>query len=193
MLPQDILSLLSSLLTLFLITQSRLTNIPLFLLFEVMLGLLRQLDLSRDEITLASVLLQFSSFFALGGSNAISSVDLSNAYNGIDGYAIAVVGVLTFAGNWAGPIWWMYATNSLLLGDECQRHKSVLNRHLWLITAICAGAALAVMLACTMLRAHLFIWTVFSPKYLYCIAWSAGQHVCVNLILGSLTHWIGSS
>ena len=190
--PQDILSLLSNLLTLFLITQSRLTNIPLFLLFEVMLGLLRQLDLSRDEITLASVLLQFSSFFALGGSNSISSVDLSNAYNGIDGYAIAVVGVLTFAGNWAGPIWWMYATNSLLLGDECQRHKSVLNRHLWLITAICAGAALAVMLACTMLRAHLFIWTVFSPKYLYCIAWSAGQHLCVNLILGSLTYWIGS-
>ena len=192
MTPQDVLPLLSNILTLFLTTQSRLTNIPLFLLFEVMLELFRHLDLSGDEITLASILLQFSSFFALGGSNSISSVDLSNAYNGIDGYRIAAVGVLTFAGNWAGPVWWMFAMTSLLLAHR-QQHESVFNRHLWLLTAVSTGATLAVMLACTMLRAHLFIWTVFSPKYLYCIAWSAGQHFCVNFIIGSLIYWIGSS
>lgn len=158
-----------------------------------MLELFRHLNLSRDEITLASVLLQFSSFFAFGGSNSISSIDLSNAYNGIDGYGIAAVGFLTFAGNWAGPIWWMFATSSLVQGHKRQEHKSVFNRHLWLTTAISAGAALAVMLACTILRAHLFIWTVFSPKYLYCIAWSAGQHFFVNFILGGLTFWIEGS
>lgn len=190
--PRDILPLLRNLLTLFLLTQSRLTNIPLFLLFEVMLELFRHLSLSREEITLASVLLQFSSFFALGGSNSISSIDLSNAYNGIDGYKFAAVGLLTFIGNWAGPIWWSFATSSLILGHERRRHQSLFNQHLWFITALATGAALAVMLACTMLRAHLFIWTVFSPKYLYCIAWSAGQHFCVNFILGGLIYWIGS-
>lgn len=188
---RDMLPLMRNLLTLFLITQSRVTNIPLFLLFEVMLEIFRHLDLSEDEITLASVLLHFSSFFALGGSNSISSIDLSNAYNSIDGYGFAAVGFLTFAGNWAGPVWWMFATSSLILGHERQRHKSIFRRHLWLITTLATGAALAVMLACTMLRAHLFIWTVFSPKYLYCVAWSVGQHFCVNLILGGLTHWVG--
>ena len=193
MAPRDILPLLSNLLTLFLITQSRLTNIPLFLLFEVMLKLFRHLNLSKDEVTLASVLLQLSSFFVLGGSNSISSIDLSNAYNGINDYGIAAVGVLIFAGNWAGPVWWMFASTSLMLGHERQRQKCDFNRHLWLMTALAAGAALAVMLACTLLRAHLFIWTVFSPKYLYCIAWTAGQHFCVNFILGGLAYRIGSS
>lgn len=193
MTSRGILPLLSNLLTLFLITQSRLTNIPLFLLFEVVFELFRHLRLSGDEVTLASVLLQFTSFFALGGSNSISSIDLSNAYNGIDGYGLAAVGVLTFAGNWAGPLWWMFAMSSLILGHERQGYTSAIKRHLWLITALAAGGALAVMLACTMLRAHLFIWTVFSPKYLYCIAWSVGQHFCVNFILGGLTLWIGSS
>jgi ethanolaminephosphotransferase len=190
--PSGILPLLRNLLTLFLVTQSRVTNIPLFLLFEVILGLLMHLNLSGDAVTLTSILLQYTSFFALGGSNSISSIDLSNAYNGIDGYGVAAVGVLTFASNWAGPLWWMFGTNLLFIGRQRYAPESGIDRHLWLTTALNAGGALAVMLGCTILRAHLFIWTVFSPKYLYCLAWSAGQHFCVNLILGSFIFWVGS-
>lgn len=185
------LPLLRNLLTLFLMTQTRLTNIPLFLLFELMLQLLKDLHLSGDEFTLASVLFQFTSFFAFGGSNSISSIDLSNAYNGIDGYRIAAVGLLTFVGNWAGPLWWTTATSSLMLEHNRQGPNTFIDRHLWLITALDAGSALAVMLACTMLRAHLFIWTVFSPKYLYSIVWSVVQHFCVNIMLGGLILWSG--
>lgn len=188
----ETLPLLGNLLTLFLITQSRLTNVPLFLIFEVILQLLRHLNLSRDEVTFASILLQFTSFFGLGGSNSISSIDLSNAYNGIDGYGAVAVGVLAFASNWAGPLWWMFGTNLLMLRYKRQGEKFVTSRHLWLITALNAGSVLAVMLACAMLRAHLFIWTVFSPKYLYCIAWSVVQHFFVNFILGSVVLWIGN-
>ncbi|KPI42222.1 GPI ethanolamine phosphate transferase 2 [Cyphellophora attinorum] len=39
--------------------------------------------LGPHEITVLSILLQQSSFFALGGTNAISTVDLSNAYNAL--------------------------------------------------------------------------------------------------------------
>ena len=183
---------LHDLLTLFLVTQSRVTNIPLFLLFEIQLYLLRALDLVPSEITLTSIILQFSSFFALGGSNAISSIDLSNGYNGIGGYNVAAVGFLTFVSNWAGPLWWTSAMNLLLLQQYRAERRSILACHLTLLTTFTAASLLFVMLACTMLRTHLFIWTVFSPKYLYSMAWSLGQHLCVNVVFGSALFWIGT-
>ena len=171
-------------------TESRVTNIPIFLLFEVQLQTLRWLDLSSSELTMTSILLQYASFFAFGGSNAISSIDLSNAYNGISGYNIVAVGILTFCSNWAGPIWWTSAT-VILLSEKRDQRPSIWLRHLSLVTGFVASSVLGVMLACTVLRAHLFIWTVFSPKYLYSIAWSLGQHLCINVLLGSTLYKLG--
>src|SRR5580692_4499363 len=102
----------------FLMAQSRATNIPLFMLFQLqstlLSHLLSQLDLSLIEITTTSLLLQYASFFAFGGSNAISSIDLSCAYNGVSGYNVLAVGILTFVSNWTGPIYWTSATNLML-------------------------------------------------------------------------------
>ncbi len=189
---QDISQPLHDLFTLFLMTQSRATNIPLFLLFEGQFYSLRYLQLSGAELTLTSLLFQHASFFAFGGSNAISSIDLSNAYNGIGGYSVGAVGVLTFCGNWAGPLWWTSAI-ALLLSEYARRvRQQVWARHLSLLTTFASNDVLFVMLACTALRTHLFIWTVFSPKYLYSIAWSIGQHLCISIGYGSLLFWIGS-
>ena len=51
-------------------------------------------------------------------------------------------------------------------------------------TVFSAGSLVAVMAACTLLRTHLFIWTVFSPKYLYAMAWAVGWHLIVSVGLG---------
>ena len=166
-------------------TESRATNIPIFLLFELQYYSIQLLDLSEYEITLTSILFQHSSFFAFGGSNAISSVDLSNAYNGISGYNVAAVGFLTFCSNWAGPLWWTSAT-VLLLSERLRGRFDAWIQHLSLLTAFVAGSVLFVMMACTALRTHLFIWTVFSPKYLFSMAWSIGQHLCINVLYGSI-------
>ena len=172
---------LHDLLTLFLVTQSRAGNIPLFLLFEIQFQILGLFDLSTTEITVTSLLFQYASFFAFGGSNAISTIDLSNAYNGVDGYNVLVVGILTFVSNWTGPLWWASATSSLLL-HSCKRNPVAgLYHHLTLTTLFVAISLLGVMAACSVLRTHLFIWTVFSPKYLYIMAWCLGHHLCVNL------------
>lgn len=182
---------LHDLLTLFLVTQSRVANIPLFLLFEIQLRVLSALHLLPAEITLTSIILQYSSFFALGGSNAISSIDLSNAYNGVGGYSVAAVGILAFVGNWAGPVWWMSALNLLLFQQRRAERRSILAWHLTLLTTFTAASLFFVMLACTVLRTHLFIWTVFSPKYLYSMAWSLGQHLGVNVVLGGALFCFG--
>ncbi|CZT05818.1 probable GPI ethanolamine phosphate transferase 3 [Rhynchosporium agropyri] len=198
--PNPTMRTIHDLLTLFLVTQSRATNIPLILLFEIQFYLLNDLDLTLVEISTTSLLLQYMSFFAFGGSNAISSIDLSSAYNGVSGYNALAVGILTFASNWTGPIFWTSATTIMLLrlrrksvglkGSE--ERKNILQQHLSLRTVFVTSSLVFVMAACTLLRTHLFIWTVFSPKYLYSMAWSIGQHLGVNVGLGGLLYWLGT-
>lgn len=111
-------------------------------------------------------------------------MDLSAAYNGVGSYNVLLVGALTFLGNWAGPIWWVSATN-LLLSDLDSEGKEC---HIALSTFHSAVSLFSVMTACTVLRTHLFIWTVFSPKFLYSIAWVA-NHFFVNILTQGLS-WL---
>jgi ethanolaminephosphotransferase len=177
--------------TLLALTQSRVTKIPLFLFFHILFKFLCSRDLSLAELSTTSLLLQFASFFAFGGSNAISSIDLSSAYNGVGDFNVLAVGILTFVSNWAGPIYWTSATNILLLRKREAGEADVFIRHIAILTGFAMSSALAVMAACTVLRTHLFIWTVFSPKYLYCMAWSLGQHLLVNIGAGGALFWLG--
>jgi ethanolaminephosphotransferase len=56
--------------------------------------------------------------------------------------------------------------------------------HIALLTLLTSASLLAVMVACTLLRTHLFIWTVFSPKYLYAMSWSLAFHFFISIGLG---------
>jgi ethanolaminephosphotransferase len=228
------------LLTLFLITQSRAPNIPLFLGMEVqrlaLSYILSRSSSSRTtQVATTALLLSHVTYFCTGGSNSISSIDLSNAYNGVSDYNIAAVGVLLFASNWTGPVWWCSAAGLLLAdktrpaveervsGDakrkwvekERQRlkveavkavsavkssatgseddepGKEAWTHYLSLTTIFIAVSLLGVMASCTALRTHLFIWTVFSPKYLYAMAWAVGWHLGVNCGLGAVLIWMG--
>lgn len=222
---------LQFLLTIFLITQSKIHNAPLYLIFLFQLTWLQSLKLTPVQITLTTILLAHVSFFAMGNSNAISSIDLSNAYNGVSGYNVLAVGVLVFASNWAGPIWWGVGGMLLLVSareegegnpvqdtndmppSQLTRAKATwieeerthlakkaqtpspsstkmstnsneepsLQQHLSLLTLFTTTSLLAVMVACTMLRTHLFIWTVFSPKYLYAMAWTLAFHLMISV------------
>lgn len=112
--------------------------------------------------------------------------------------------------NWAAVIWWSIAGITLLLetrvrlaqsrvrpgavkGQEngVEKVKGIFRGHVAVRTVFVAGAAAAVMAACTLLRTHLFIWTVFSPKYLYTVTWSLGQHLVVDVGVAGLTYALG--
>lgn len=159
-------------------TQSRVTNIPLFLLFRVQALVLELVDMNSIETTTNLILMQHVAFFAFGGSNALSSVDLSTAYNGVSDYNVIVVGLLTFVSNWAGPIWWMSETSLIQRGITS---VETANR-VALLSFSTAMELLSIMAACTMLRTHLFVWTVFSPKFLYSIAWALANHFGINIL-----------
>ncbi|QDS70250.1 hypothetical protein FKW77_007355 [Venturia effusa] len=216
---RDLISTIHTLFTLFLVTQTRATNIPVYIVFILQDHFLQKLDLSPMQITITTLLLGQSSFFALGNSNAISSIDLSNAYNGISGFNVVGVGILVFLSNWAGPVWWSITAIKMLVDttspqEEQQKpgkknrdwvkrefdnllptkpqkqvttapeRPSVFTDHVALLTLFTSASLLAVMVACTVLRTHLFIWTVFSPKYLFAMAWSLGFHLLISLGLG---------
>jgi len=178
------------------------------------------MNLSPAQISISSLILAHASFFALGNSNAISSIDLSNGYNGVSGYNVVAVGLLVFASNWAGPIFWSVSAVALmartvdavasaksaeaLVGEEqkilpvgkkrdagakqatstMEKARRAYSEHMAIGTFFTAFSVLGVMVACAVLRQHLFIWTVFSPKYLYSMAWSLGYHFAVTLALG---------
>jgi ethanolaminephosphotransferase len=80
----------------------------------------------------------------------------------------------------------------MLLRLRASGEKNVLRNYIALQTVFAAAGLVFVMAACTELRTHLFIWTVFSPKYLYSMAWSIGQHIGMNIGLGSLLFWLGT-
>jgi ethanolaminephosphotransferase len=131
---------LHRLLTLFLITQSRAENMPLFLVLEhqriALQTLFQHETLAHPgpapiDAAISVLTLSHNFFFSSGGSNSISSIDLSNAYNGITDYNVSTVGVLLFAANWTGPIWWCSAACDLVPRDRplSEQHISSNGRH----------------------------------------------------------------
>ncbi|KAI5820013.1 alkaline-phosphatase-like protein [Pyronema omphalodes] len=206
---------IQALTTIFLLTQSRTANLPLFHIFRLMAWNLPG-DLTGMEQEVTGLLMQQMGFFAMGGANAISSVDLSQAYNGVDGFNVVVVAGLTLVGNWAAGMWWRTVlpggVPKVLKAPKAQKAQEVAKAHgaqeaakeqeaqevaktqegipqeqlkkeqspEILTTTFFTLQAVSVMVACTLLRSHLFIWTVFSPKYLYVMAWT-GWNLIGNL------------
>lgn len=75
--------------------------------------------------------------------------------------------------------------------DEREGREAWIN-HVKLLTLFTGIMLTSVMVACTALRTHLFIWTVFSPKYLFAMAWGIAWHLGVTVGLGGMVRWLGS-
>ncbi|KAI9504019.1 alkaline-phosphatase-like protein [Coemansia spiralis] len=170
---------------------SRPHNIPLFALFSSVFSALISSHSLRPSKILVQFCLVHASFFALGNSNSLASLDLSNAYAGVSRYNEGLVGVLLFVSNWAGPLWWGAAILATAALDSSSR-KEFRQLVAGLVTAAqvwqaCTLLSLSVVVA--LMRTHLFIWSVFSPRYLYQVVWFAGYHL-LYLTFGSLL-WLG--
>lgn len=161
---QNISSKIAALLKLLLVFQTSSANIPLFLLFEI---ILTQISISP----LLSLCMQNLTFFQLGGTNSIATVSLTNAYNGVSSnYNIYIVGVLMFISNFAPSIYWTLASMPKHQKDKCLELQ-----HYYII-------GLFLLLACYSLRHHLFIWSVFCPKLCYYAAWSLFRFLMDNFV-----------
>lgn len=124
----------------FFVLQSKTANIPLFIVFNLLRSYIvkavnqafltrynKEIENSKSVTpvsikvvaiyTISILIFQHMAFFAMGNSNSLASVDLSNAYNGVSSYNIPVVGALTFISNWAGPLYWGFTGLAIILED----------------------------------------------------------------------------
>ncbi|CAO3696094.1 unnamed protein product [Rhizopus stolonifer] len=178
-----------------LILLSDIQNIGIFLVFHLQYQTFRSWQrYLADKKPLPSWLLGIfviclchASFFITGHSNSIASVDLSNAYVGVEGYNTILIGILTFISNWSASLWWTVAGWSLVVADT---HDSIEIQKRWTSFVVIQSVFFSITLSSlsvsvTILREHLFIWTVFSPKYLYQVAWNFLFHWVFQVLLGT--------
>ncbi|KAI8074405.1 hypothetical protein BC940DRAFT_288156 [Gongronella butleri] len=159
-------------------------------------------------------------FFITDHGNTLAHVDLGLAYTGVSDYDPWKISILTFCSNWSGAIWWCIAGWAMLVDDEKQEtsvmaqeeeehapqgdtdgpedeqdeHDDLAQQ--WIAFSVVLASVFSVTLATlsisvTILREHLFIWTVFSPKYLYQLAWHVMFFWGTHMVLGALVvlHW----
>ncbi|RHZ52439.1 hypothetical protein Glove_461g70 [Diversispora epigaea] len=122
---------------------SRPHNIPLYLLYYIQYILLSKwiklnmkYGISISPLTINYILmcLKLMTFFSLGNSNSLASIDISNSYIGINEYNVIIVGMLTFLANWSGSIWWVLAGNLIKLEIiELRINKICLERRIQVI------------------------------------------------------------
>ncbi|KAG7827203.1 hypothetical protein KL920_004863 [Ogataea angusta] len=157
-----------------LISQTNFNNVPIFfLLLVILLSFQKLVPLSSlNAISLFTILMQNLSFFQFGFTNSLSSVDLTNSFNGLSSYNMIISGLLTFVCNWAAPIFWSLAYLHLTLKPDGRNWERLYHRLLVTLTFY-SVSGLILILSCYNLRFHLFIWTVFSPKILYFLSWMA--------------------
>lgn len=202
-----ILQILLYSLTPILVLLSGTDNAVLFFIFHLQFQLLlRWQNYLEDNgpipvwlISMIIACLSHASFFLTGHTNSIASADLSNAYVGVQEYDTILIGLLTFCSNWSGSIWWAVA-GWALIADHRKREKrwtcsQKLSHHDWLDHLVVQSALFSLVLtmlsiSVTVLREHLFIWTVFSPKYLYQIAWICLYHWLFQVVIGSLVTYL---
>ncbi|KAG0182079.1 major facilitator super transporter protein [Apophysomyces sp. BC1034] len=164
-----------------LILLSKTQNAALFTIFTLQFYLLikwkRALSPPTTVLCFTMTCLSHAAFFMTGHTNSIASIDLSNAYIGVGDYNTLVIGVLTFCSNWSGSIWWAVASWTLV--SDWWVYKLVESTHFAVFLAVLS-------MAVTDMREHLFIWSVFSPKYLFQVAWTVLFHWLVQVLIGSV-------
>lgn len=197
---------IANMITVFLMHQNKIENIPIFMLFAIIRFAFARISTitstgnnNIDELILIvsafTLILQNLSFFSVGNTNLLATVDLSNAYNGVKSYDLGLVGLLTFISTFSMPIYWSVSSFCLLLENHVLTFQSPSNQmhfynmkykmlYLKSISSLTfyAICSLSLILSCINLRFHLFIWSVFSPKLLYFGGWFVLMNIFVDLI-----------
>ena len=153
------------------------THLPVLALLLLQLHLLQPTlsTLHPSVQPLVHLLLARVTFFQLGGSNSLATIDVGAGYTGLTHFNPVLVTLLMAVHTYSGALITLLSapvnTSALL-----QALPTTLGLEL---TTFC--------LVATLLRHHLFVWTVFSPKLLY-----LGMHLlvltCIATVIKSVKY-----
>ena len=106
---------------------------------------------------LAVTLLSKASYFYFGNSNSLATIDVGAGYVGMVSYSPAIISVLLAIHTFSGPI-----LVFLFMARYVNVKDIVRVQYFYLLSELFIFSVLS-----TVMRHHLFVWTVFSPKLLY--------------------------
>ncbi|GLD95392.1 hypothetical protein PINS_up004036 [Pythium insidiosum] len=135
--------------------------------FPMLVRLLRAGGLSSAALGILTWWLSLAAFFALGNSHLVTTVDISQSYHGLDGYNQGIVGFLTFVNVLSGPLLCLISFAKVLTTmntNVAEESDAVVAPALLFYQAT---RMMVYTVVVYFMRFHLFIWSVFAPKFLY--------------------------
>lgn len=122
-------------------------------------------------------------FFYQGNSNSLASIDLNAGYIGISNFNFVIVGTLLTINTFSGPI---LSFITFVYGTFCENNENNNdNRILSIIILLIAFPFTLYTIFILLLRQHIFIWSVFSPKLLY-----EFYHLCLMFVMWNLVRFM---
>lgn len=123
-------------------------------------------------------------FFYQGNSNSLASIDLNAGYIGISNFNFVIVGTLLTINTFSGPI---LSFITFVYGIYCEQNNEQINdkRILSIIILLITFPFTLYTIFILLLRQHIFIWSVFSPKLLY-----EYYHLCLMFVMWNLVRFM---
>ncbi|KAI7754134.1 hypothetical protein M8C21_014878, partial [Ambrosia artemisiifolia] len=143
--------------------------------------------------------------FSLGNTNTLATIDVAGAFIGISSHSTVLSGVIMFVITYASP---MLALLSMVMSVSVKETNSILKNHevntgqlvkivLGFPCLVPLGLNSVLLVAYTIIllvmRNHLFIWSVFSPKYIYVVVTTVCVLVGVLIVASTVTYVISTA
>ncbi|XP_006293624.2 GPI ethanolamine phosphate transferase 2 isoform X1 [Capsella rubella] len=142
--------------------------------------------------------------FALGNSNTLATIDVAGAFIGISSHSTILSGILMFMITYASPMLFLLSL-VMYIGAKLrnQSHSTIstqpetslghilkLNLGFPCLVPLCINSILltAYTVVLLLMRNHLFVWSVFSPKYLYVCATTLCTYIGVCILAVTVTY-----
>ncbi|XP_042401575.1 GPI ethanolamine phosphate transferase 2-like isoform X1 [Zingiber officinale] len=180
-----------------LLLQQRINDIPVLIVYLQEMASIIYFSSYRTKhrqwVEVAAMyFLGMTGHFGLGNSNSLATIDVAGAFIGISNHSTVLSGILMFIITYAAPL---LAFLSMLIyisvkdmNDLLPNHPGLDTLHLMigfpcLLPLVLNSVVLvAFTIILLLMRNHLFVWSVFSPKYLYLCASTLCVYIGVLII-----------
>ncbi|XP_011097481.1 GPI ethanolamine phosphate transferase 2 isoform X3 [Sesamum indicum] len=138
--------------------------------------------------------------FGLGNTNTLATVDVAGAFIGISSHSTIISGILMFIITYASPMLALLSTLMSVCANDVRTVSNsqdvdfgyLLKTTVGYPCLVPLGLNSILLLAYTIvllgMRNHLFIWSVFSPKFLYVCATTVCVYVGVSIVALTATY-----
>ncbi|XP_052196246.1 GPI ethanolamine phosphate transferase 2 isoform X2 [Diospyros lotus] len=179
-----------------LLLQQPINAMPIFLLLVQILATMCYCSSSGPhlkqwvEVT-ALYYLGMSGHFSLGNTNTLATIDVAGAFMGISSHSTLLSGILMFIITYASPMLALLSlvmymsvkvTSSLQVSDTGYFLKMSVGFPCLVPLGLNSIILVAYTIVLLLMRNHLFVWSVFSPKYLYVCATTACVYIGIFVV-----------